>query len=72
MTRRPIEVLLHHLPGVVARAENEWARGFALSLMRQAKRPTWKPSPKQLLLADKLVSELFREDDVDVIEDDDA
>lgn len=67
---RPIEVLLHHLPGVVAKAENDWAREFAKSILRQSRRRSWRPSPKQIGIMQRLVSELLREtEDFIVIED---
>lgn len=69
-----IERLLHHMPTVAAHAENEWAAGFARSICRQSRRRGWKPSPKQLPLMRRLVSDLFahagnEEGDFDVIED---
>lgn len=65
---RPVEVLLHHMPGVVAQAENEWAANFARSIIRQARRPSWRPSPKQEAIMQRLVSELFTASDFEVIE----
>lgn len=54
-----LERLLHHMPAVVANAENEWAGGFAKSVLRQSRRANWQPSPKQLSVMRGLVSDLF-------------
>jgi predicted short-subunit dehydrogenase-like oxidoreductase (DUF2520 family) len=54
-----IERLLHHMPVVAQRAENTWAKGFALSVAKQARRRNWKPSPKQLSMMRSLVADLF-------------
>jgi hypothetical protein len=43
-----VERLLHHMPAVVAKAENDFTRGFAASVTRQARRKGWWPSQKQL------------------------
>ena len=67
MSERPIEVLLHHMPSVAGRAENEWAQGFAKSVLRQSRRARWQPSPKQLGIMQRLVSELLREEDGDLV-----
>ena len=69
MSGRPLEVLLHHIPGVIASAENEWTRGFAKSVLRQSRNPNWKPSPKQDAIMQRMVAETLRENDVVVIED---
>ena len=54
-----IERLLHHMPSVALHAENTWAKGFALSISRQARRKNWTPLSKQLGLMRGLVSDLF-------------
>ncbi|MEY8837815.1 hypothetical protein AB9K41_02115 [Cribrihabitans sp. XS_ASV171] len=54
-----IERLLHHMPTVARLAETEWPRNFAASILRQSNRRGWKPSPKQLSLMRRLVSDLF-------------
>jgi hypothetical protein len=67
MSNRPIcnpsevERLLHHMPTVAAKAENDWARGFAKSITKQARRKDWWPSQKQLPLMRELVTDLFRQ-----------
>ena len=54
-----IERLIFHMPSVASLAENEWAADFARSIVRQAKRHGWQPSPKQIGIMRRLVSELF-------------
>ena len=66
---RAVEVLLHHMPAVAAKAENAWAANFARSVIRQSKRSDWRPSPKQLGIMIRLVADLFSEADASVIED---
>ena len=60
---RPVEVLLHHMPTVERRAENEWVRMFARSILKQARNRFWRPSPKQRAIMERLVAELFNETD---------
>ncbi|MDF0599920.1 hypothetical protein P1J78_04165 [Psychromarinibacter sp. C21-152] len=71
MTRpRSTEELIHHMPAVRDKAENDWSRGFAASIVRQSRRRHWKPSQKQEAIMRRLVSELFHEtNDLEVIED---
>ena len=54
-----IDRLLHHMPSVAAYGENEWAAGFAHSVLGQSRRKSWQPSPKQLSVMRRLVSDLF-------------
>lgn len=75
MTARPLEVLLHHWPTVCARAESPWAKSFAASISKQARRRNWTPTPKQLGIMRRMVSELFTSaqesaDDAGVVLDD--
>ena len=65
--RRDIDELLHHMPAVARDADNTWAANFARSILGQAKRPGWTPSPKQEALMQGLVSELFTHTD-DIME----
>lgn len=58
-TPAEIERLLHHMPAVAHNAENTWAKGFAQSVVKQAYRKNWKPSPKQLSVMRGLVTDLF-------------
>lgn len=39
-----------------AGAFGEWERGFALSVLGQAKRPRWRPSAKQMAVIQRLVA----------------
>jgi hypothetical protein len=59
MTGIDIERLLHHWPAVVSNAENEWAKGFACSVLRQSRKRGWRPSDKQLGIMRRMVSDLF-------------
>lgn len=59
MTPDQIERLLHHMPTVAALATNDWAGKFARSITRQANRPGWRPSAKQINVMRELVSDLF-------------
>ena len=68
-----VERLLHYMPAVAAKAENDFARGFAASVTRQALRKVWWSSQKQLPVMRSLVSNLFangsdNEGDFDLIE----
>jgi hypothetical protein len=70
-----IERLVYHMPTVAELAENDWSRGFALSIRKNSRRHNWRPSDKQLAMMRKLVSELFthirnndQEDDFSLIE----
>jgi len=59
--------------GAVVRGAEGWARGFALSIQRDRKKPGWHPSPRQLSVMRRLVAELpttFGEDDPDLIDRD--
>lgn len=57
-----IERLLFHMPTVARLSQNEWASGFAASVIGQSKRKRWTPSQKQLSIMSELVSDLFRSD----------
>jgi acyl-coenzyme A synthetase/AMP-(fatty) acid ligase len=54
-----VERLLFYMPNVAEAATTDWARGFAQSVVRQAKRRGWKPSDKQLNIMREMVSDLF-------------
>lgn len=54
-----IERLLHHLPTVARLAEETWAKGFALSVLKQSRRRGWTPSAQQLPVMRGLVDDLF-------------
>jgi hypothetical protein len=54
-----VERLIYHMTAVAELAENDWSRGFALSIRQASRRRNWRPSDKQLSMMRKLVSELF-------------
>ncbi|MBA96598.1 MAG: hypothetical protein CMN10_11285 [Roseobacter sp.] len=54
-----IERLLHHLPTVAKLTKETWAKGFALSVLKQSRRRGWTPSAKQLPVMRGLVNDLF-------------
>ncbi len=62
------ELLTLHWPRVMRRAMSgeldEWERGFARSIARHAKRPSWMPTRKQAAVMRRLVSELDRKAEV--------
>lgn len=67
-----VDHLLFSWPRVIADAQG-WARGFALSIQRDRKRPGWTPSARQLAVMQRLVADLpavIGDDDADLIEED--
>lgn len=63
MTERELdEILTIWWPCVLRRVMagdgDEWARGFARSISRHGKRPSWKPSAKQASIMRQMVQEL--------------
>lgn len=71
----PVEELLWSWPTVCKAATNDWAKGFALSIAKQSRRRNWSPSPKQHLLMQRMVNEVYRQrgdfdgmDDFEVVE----
>lgn len=72
MSRRPLEVLLHHLRSIANGPSDEWATKFARSILRKAKCPMWQPSEKQLAAMERLVDNTLGqdpEDDFQLIEE---
>ena len=71
-----LEELLWSWKAVIRRAPEGWARNFALSIARQARRKDWAPSAKQLGIMQRMVADLYRErrpeddDDWNPIEED--
>jgi hypothetical protein len=51
---RSIEELLWHMPTVHRMARDEWAKGFAESVLKQARRRGWRPSVKQLAMMQRM------------------
>lgn len=73
MRQRSLDELIHHMGAVRDRAPNDWVRNFAGSVLRQSRNRKWKPSPKQVGMMRRLVSELFSEhEEIDLIEELDA
>lgn len=64
-----IDQLLFSWGRVIADASG-WARGFALSIQRDRKKPGWRPTPKQQAMMSRLVAELpaVPGEDVDLID----
>lgn len=68
------EMMTLDWPKVIRRAMREgddWARGFALSIARHAKQPSWRPSPKQAALMRSMVTEARQRPeggDIEVVE----
>lgn len=71
MTERRLDELLWWMKSIAGKAPEEWERTFARSILRQAKRASWKPSAKQAWLMRQLVDEhLAAAEDVQLIEAD--
>ena len=56
---RNVDELLFHMPTVARMASTDWARGFALSVVKQSRRRGWHPSDKQVAMMRTMVSDLF-------------
>ncbi|MGR3515373.1 MAG: hypothetical protein ACU0GG_21625 [Paracoccaceae bacterium] len=65
---RTLEVLLHHMR-ITAATGTPWEAGFARSVIKQSRKPSWRPSKKQRAVMERLVSEALNEDELEVIED---
>lgn len=59
----PVDEILWSWPTVCEKATNEWAKGFALSIARQSRRRSWKPTPKQHRMMQRMVIELYQQRD---------
>lgn len=67
-----VDHLLFRWGRVVAGAQG-WARGFALSIQRDRKKPGWTPTAKQLAVMQRMVAELpmtGNDDEAELIERD--
>lgn len=60
MTAATLDEIMWSWPTVCRMARDEWTRGFALSIARQAKRRGWEPSPKQFALMRRIVADLYQ------------
>ncbi|MEM0978430.1 MAG: hypothetical protein AAGJ34_12915 [Pseudomonadota bacterium] len=64
-----LDRLIWYMRTVIQRSENSWDRNFAKSILKQSKRKTWQPSPKQIKMMHRLVDELFASsENLEVIE----
>ena len=71
MNVHTLDELVFHWRAVIARADSDWAKSFALSIQKACKRRDWHPSPKQLALMQRMVADLFAhngDDDFSLIE----
>ena len=74
MTERELDQILtlewpKVIRAVMAEGQDEWLKGFVLSIARQGKRRSWTPSPKQAALMRQMINELRqRDEDCEVIE----
>ncbi len=64
-----LEELLWSWKSVIRNAPDGWARNFALSIAKQAKRKDWQPTAKQLGIMRKMVSDLYHDARPDEAED---
>lgn len=67
------EIITVHWGSVLRRVMtdgDDWSKGFVRSIARHAKRPTWRPTPKQAALMRRFVTELGTapEKEIEVIE----
>ncbi|SDL72316.1 hypothetical protein [Aliiruegeria lutimaris] len=58
-TPSELERLIWHMPKCAEGADNDWSKNFAMSIVRQSFRKNWKPSPKQVNIMRRMVSDLF-------------
>lgn len=60
-------MLTAHWPAMTRKvatgAADDWVRGFVMSIARQAKRPRWRPTPKQAAMMRRLVAEFRQSSD---------
>lgn len=72
MTDDHLEQTLFRWPGVLRACmagDDDWLKGFAKSIARHAKRPAWRPTPKQAALMTRLVRETAMYVDDEVVTD---
>jgi len=67
------KILTLHWPRVMRRAMrdgDEWAQGFAKSIARHGKRPSWRPSLKQASIMRRMINDLATapDDELELIE----
>lgn len=54
-----IEELLFHMPWLSRNAPTAWERSFADGIAKNGRRRNWRPSPKQVAVMERLVSDMF-------------
>lgn len=67
MSSEELDRLMYYWRRVIATATESWARGFALNIQRQARRSSWRPTPKQAALMRQMVAELLKEADGETV-----
>lgn len=60
MTEQELEEIMLEWRGVFRWATDPWAISFARSILRHAKRPDWRPSPKQAGMMRRMIAEVRR------------
>ena len=68
---RTLEEVLAHWPAVMTAAKTSpdpWVQGFVAGIAKRRRWRNWIPTPKQLAIMRRLVSEIFREADADEFE----
>jgi len=65
---RSLDELLYHMKTLARRPGTAWETNFARSMLRSAKRVSWAPSPKQLQIMQRMVSEMYCYDATDLNE----
>ena len=59
MSGPELERALFHWHAVIKAAPRGWARDFALSIARSARRPRWRPTERQAQAMRRMVADLF-------------
>lgn len=62
-----LETLPFRMEALARRAPNEWERTFARSILRHAKRPTWRPTARQEQVMRRMADSLFRADPAPIL-----
>ena len=62
MQQHSLQELIYHMRTVISSTESEWKRGFAVSILKHSKRPSWKPSAKQMRTMRNLIDDMFGPD----------
>ncbi|PJN95993.1 hypothetical protein CNY89_05175 [Amaricoccus sp. HAR-UPW-R2A-40] len=62
-----LEEMLLRMGPLARRAPTEWERRFARSILRNAKRPAWRPSEKQQRVMRRMIAALFEGNEAPVL-----